>query len=143
MILTYISDAAGNDSQEKFSSLLEAANIAKEQVQKTLGKRPATDGAQSVAKRTRSSGTESPEKGAGDTPRHSLRSGRAVSTRFLEGIASLKPKTASKGKDEKGKHASPTHTLVLISKKNVMVKLLILSYPPVLTCFGCSKEPSQ
>ena len=97
-----ISDAADSDSQNKFSSLLEAANIAKEQIQKTLGKRPSSDGTQSVAKRTRRSGpTESPAKAGGDTPR-SLRSGRAVSSKFLEGVASLKRKTM-KGKDDKGK----------------------------------------
>ena len=95
-------DASDTDTQNKFSSLLEAANIAKEQVKKTLGKRAGSDDTQSVAKRTRRSGPtpgESPEKGGGDSTR-SLRSGRAVSSRFLEGIASLKPKTL--GKDKKG-----------------------------------------
>ena len=90
-----------DDSQNKFSSLLEAANIAKEQVQKTLGKRPSTGDTSSVAKRTRLSGpTESPTKAGGDTPR-SLRSGRAVSSKFLEGVASLKKKTKGiYGKDQ-------------------------------------------
>ena len=70
-----------------------------------MGKRPSSDVTESVAKRTRRSNvaaTESPEKAGGDTPRQSLRSGRAVSTRFLEGIASLKPKTPAKPKEEKG-----------------------------------------
>ena len=83
-------------SDKADSSSLETSNIAKEQMQKTGGKRPSSGKAPSKRKRSRQ--MESPAKPDVDTPRAQGSSG-AVSAMVLEGFANIK--TEPNGKGEK------------------------------------------
>ena len=86
-------------SDELDSSLLEAANIAREQVKKTPGKRPSSGNIPSITKRSRQSEEMESLAIAEASTTRSPRSGRAVSNHFLEGVAKIKTEPMN-GKDD-------------------------------------------